>query len=716
MNRDDTNIENNNNQIHDQSEAGSPSQPEQKGSVASDLLHVLGVWKKKKQIGQSTFGRQDNKMPQEPNDEHDITENLGSTQKKHISLNKKRVGTIFAALLILGIGRFYFWPYLTEPAPPGDDIVASYNDKNISVEQLKLATKLENAKESEHVFCEKHGNDHTKCEPDESCESHPIDSIEGYRQLATRIAVEQMIQEWATAQGVIQRDDIQHGLKDLLENAGVSQLLNKLHREEITPESISSWDVQQYYNQNKEKYNGRTLSEADSEIRQILVDQKDGDFFTKYIEELKKTAGLQVDFEVLRVDEPTEDEIANYYNQNSNLYKTAEIAETVEIIFTSKDAQMSAATAIRNIRSGESFDKIASTIGQNGKLVNRKYEKGSIDDAIKETLLWKMQPDEISEPINNPDGTYSIVKLININKAGIKSLADVNPEIRQIILQKNMDSEYALRKDDALFSVHSRRYTLGDFYTEFKELSSEYQAQFVTYEQKKQLVEQLITKELLLEKTNDFSSDMSDQHSKEELKVQYFAQILHQQEVDEKLADPSDEELKKYYNGNKKSFIIPERIKISAIWIDQGQNGDKKEQAKEKAVEALSMVNNTIDFAEVAQAYSEGGLEFSGSLIEETYDLDHLPSELRKAISDLEVGGISEIIDYNEGFYIIKLIDKIPGKQMTYEESMNTIKEHLKDIKHNDLEIEMEKVLLKNANFTIYDRTLRKLVKEQKTS
>jgi parvulin-like peptidyl-prolyl isomerase len=225
-----------------------------------------------------------------------------------------------------------------------------------------------------------------------------------------------------------------------------------------------------------------------------------------------------------------------------------------------------------------------------------------------------------------------------------------------------------------------------------------------------------LTPEPLLEKTDDFSSNSSDQHSKEELKVQYLAQILHQQEVDEKLADPSAEDMKKYYNENLKSFIIPESVKVSVIWIDQGQNGDKKEQAKEKAIEALSMVKNTVDFAEVAQVFSENSLENSGSLIEETYYLDHLPNELGKAIGALEVGGTSDIIDYNEGFYIVKLIDKTPKKQMTYEESMNTIQEHLKEIKHNDLESEMENVLLKNANFTIYNRTLRKLIKEQKTS
>jgi len=50
---------------------------------------------------------------------------------------------------------------------------------------------------------------------------------------------------------------------------------------------------------------------------------------------------------------------------------------------------------------------------------------------------------------------------------------------------------------------------------------------------------------------------------------------------------------------------------------------------------------------------------------------------------------------------------------MTYKESAERIKEHLSEEKHSKLESEMEQALLKNADFTVYDKTLRKLMKEQ---
>lgn len=624
----------------------------------------------------------------------------------------RKITLIVPAVLALAVAGYFAMPYLTEPAPPGEDVVASYNGKNVTVEELKSFIALEQAKEYEHAYCDVHGYDHTKCTPDEECESHPIDSIEGYRQMTTKLAVEQIIQEWASTQGVTQREDVQHGIKDLLDNESVNQLMEQIHQEEITPESISSWDVQQYYDNNKESYSGKSLSEVEDEIRQILVSQKDEDFFTGYIEKLKQTAGLEVNFDLLKVKEPTENEISAYYNQNTSEYQVSQKAEALEIRITAGDTQNAAAEAIRKIRSGESFDSVAAAYGQGGKASNLSVEKGSGEAAI-ETAIWKMQPGDISDPITNTDGSASIIKLVSTSKAGTRPLSEVKSNIRSILLQKNMDGEYTVLKDEALFSVHSRRYTLGDFYTEFKELSPEYQAQFATFEQKQQLVEQLIAKELLLEETGDSSSDGKEQHTYDELKIQYLGQILHQQEVDEKLSDPTEEEMKEFYTKNQASFISPASAQISLIWIDQGLNGEKTEQAKQKADEALALLNNGTDFAEVAKKYSEDGSAASGGELEGTFDQDHLPGQLGTAILALQTGETSGIIDYNYGFFIVKVRERTEERQMTYEESAESIKAHLSEQKHVQLESDMEKVLLENADFTVYDRTLRKLLKEQ---
>jgi len=254
---------------------------------------------------------------------------------------------------------------------------------------------------------------------------------------------------------------------------------------------------------------------------------------------------------------------------------------------------------------------------------------------------------------------------------------------------------------------------LGEFHTEFKELPEEYQIAFSTFETKKQLLEQYIAKELLLENVGDSTSGAGDQHKTDELKIQYLYQIMHKDEVEGSLTDPTEEEILKFYNENKSKLVTAARVKISLIWIDDGSDGEKKEQARQKADEALSLLNSGTDFAEVAKQYSEDGTAQSGGEISEWVYQDHIPLELGKSIFALQEGQTSKAIESDNGLYIIKVHEKNEQNQMTQEESTDKIKAHLKDLKHEQLSAELENKLLKDSKFTIYNRTLRKMLKSQ---
>lgn len=610
---------------------------------------------------------------------------IAKLKRSNRSVNFVLFGT---AVLFLMVGFIYFKPYLFEPNPPGEDVVASYNGKYITKEELNNFIALEQLNESDHTF-----------------------SLEDYQATVTMLAVEQMIQDWASEKGIIQREDVQHGLKDLLGDANVGKLIDQIHEEKLTPESIPKWEVQQYYDKNRDEYSDKMFSEVEDEIRNILVAQKDEEFFPQFIEELKKSSGLEVNFDLLKVNEPTDEEISGYYLQNSTNYQVPQKAEVLEIKIVSENAQQTAEEAIRKLRSGESFESIAKNYGQDGKAVKRTLEKGT-GDTMFENTVWKMSLEEVSDPITAADGSVSIIKLVGISSANKKPLSEVKDEITEILRKKNMELEYTLRKDEALFSVHSKRYTLGDFYTEFNELPPELQAMYSTYENKKQLVEQLITKELLLEETGDSSSDQNEQHSLDELKINYLYQILHQEEVDGKLTEPTEEEIRQFYDKYKKEMIMPAGVKISFIWIDQGLNKEKSEQARKKATEALSLLDSGTNFSEVAKNYSEDGTYQTGGELDEWLYQGFLPPELEEEVFALTVGQTSGIIDGGDGLYIIKVREKIDQKQKTYEESVEEIKNHLKEEKHNQIENELEKTLLDNANFTIYNKTLRKILNE----
>ena len=709
------------------------------GSVIADILHVLGFQptsrntvtrEQTSQVEDTNQIERENQscnsvIGGEPINRYPDTEAVFSAGPAELvpvpdELNKRNMWShymlfllICAVLLAGGLSIYRNFDWVREPNPPAEDVVATYNGKNITTKELMDFIAVEGSKEREHLLCPNHGYDHSKCMPEEACEAHPIDSLEGYQAMVTRLAVEQMILDWADTQGITQRDDVRHEMEDLLNDAAVEQYISQLHETNITTESISSWDVQQYYSENQEQFQGQTLAEAEAEIRQILAAEKDKSFFSDYIEDLKKTAGLQVNFEVLKTAAPSKAEINAYYTKNLERYRTPETITYSEIRLRNASESTDAA---RKLRSGESFESVAAMYGKDGTAQTVTMEKGGGESAI-EDVLWKMQPNEVSDPLTDSNGSVSIIKLLSKEPAGYQPLSEVETSIESILLRQIMDEEYTIRKSEMLFSVHSRRYTLGEFYTEYRELSEVYQEALSTYEAKKQFVEQMIVMELLLEESGDKSAtNDSDAHDMEELRVQYLWQILHQEEVDDDLDEPTEEEIRDFYEKNPAKLMTPASAEISLIWIDQGANTEKKEQAKAKAEDAMSLLNSGTSFAEVAKMYSEDSSAEDGGVISGPLYESHLAAELAGPIFSLKVGQVSKIIDYRSGYYIIQVRSRTEARLPELEEVSHTISDYLKEMEHETRTQQMEQQLLKEAGFTIYDKTLRGIMKAQQNN
>ena len=170
-------------------------------SFFSDLKSALGMKDSKEE------SKADNMADNKENDLPDIVADLKNPMKKRGKYKTKQyiLGTVL--VLILSI-LWIVLPFIREPKPPAPDVVASYNGKNITIDDLKSFLAVEGAREREHYVCDVHGLDHSQCDTAEECEKHPIDSLEGYREVVSMMATEQIIQEWAQAKGITQREDV----------------------------------------------------------------------------------------------------------------------------------------------------------------------------------------------------------------------------------------------------------------------------------------------------------------------------------------------------------------------------------------------------------------------------------------------------------------------------------------------------------------------------
>jgi peptidyl-prolyl cis-trans isomerase C len=117
-----------------------------------------------------------------------------------------------------------------------------------------------------------------------------------------------------------------------------------------------------------------------------------------------------------------------------------------------------------------------------------------------------------------------------------------------------------------------------------------------------------------------------------------------------------EEEINRYYEENKVKFEIPEKIKARHILIQVKKTAAEQEQKKAKAKleKVLQRVRAGEDFAKLATEFSEdpGSKKQGGDLGFFTRGM--MAPEFEKAAFSLKPGEVSDIVQTNFGFHIIR--------------------------------------------------------------
>ncbi|HLF18528.1 MAG TPA: peptidyl-prolyl cis-trans isomerase [Candidatus Omnitrophota bacterium] len=140
----------------------------------------------------------------------------------------------------------------------------------------------------------------------------------------------------------------------------------------------------------------------------------------------------------------------------------------------------------------------------------------------------------------------------------------------------------------------------------------------------------------------------------------------------------SPREITEFYEAHVKEFQKNERINLESIFISFGSN---KIAAKEKAKEALNLIQQDEDFKEVAMKYSDApslGAVERGQL---------MPA-IEKTVFHLQLDVPSDLIELETGFYIFKLTGRLPAEVASLQEVKDDIRERLFRTKFRTLFIE----------------------------
>ena len=145
-----------------------------------------------------------------------------------------------------------------------------------------------------------------------------------------------------------------------------------------------------------------------------------------------------------------------------------------------------------------------------------------------------------------------------------------------------------------------------------------------------------------------------------------------------KRTDVSDAEKESFYESNPEFFKKPEQVRASHVLVrlDAGASTADKNQAREKVESIKKSSEQGEDFAALAQKFSDCPSKAKGG------DLGYFArGQMVKPFEDaafgLDVGKLSEVVETEYGYHLIKVIDKKAERKMGFKEVEKDIEQYL---------------------------------------
>jgi len=174
----------------------------------------------------------------------------------------------------------------------------------------------------------------------------------------------------------------------------------------------------------------------------------------------------------------------------------------------------------------------------------------------------------------------------------------------------------------------------------------------------------------------------------------------------------SDEELLEYYNDNKESFLEPEQVHARHILLETEEEANNL---------LLQLKEGLTDFAELAKEKSVGPSAPSGGDLG-FFTRGQMVKEFEDAAFSLEPGEISEVVQSQFGYHIIKSEEKKEEYSPTFEEAKERIGNNLKNQRENEAilaltsKLREEAVIVFNYDFDAEIESLKSSAEESQPS
>ena len=171
----------------------------------------------------------------------------------------------------------------------------------------------------------------------------------------------------------------------------------------------------------------------------------------------------------------------------------------------------------------------------------------------------------------------------------------------------------------------------------------------------------------------EFEDNSKNYMTTEKLKLSYV--LLKQDDIAASL-DPDENQLKLFFEDNQSRYVVPEKRKLAHILVTI--EDDKKDEAKVKAVALYDQINSgEKTFEELATSSSDDDVAAKNNGEIGLVSLGELGVQFDTAAFSpaLFKGSMSEVVETESGYEIIKVLDIIETTTKPFEEVKEQVKE-----------------------------------------
>jgi peptidyl-prolyl cis-trans isomerase C len=172
--------------------------------------------------------------------------------------------------------------------------------------------------------------------------------------------------------------------------------------------------------------------------------------------------------------------------------------------------------------------------------------------------------------------------------------------------------------------------------------------------------------------------NFSEDEIRSQIKKNLAIQGLLDQQIIQKI-EVTTIEVKDYYDKHPELFKQQEQARVRQILIGVDLNADKaqKDMARNRIVKIKERLQKGEDFVALAKECSEDPSKENGGDVG-YFSRGQLSKSLEDVSFTLNPGEVSDIVETNSGYYLIKCIDIKPQRTVAYEEIKDKLYQYLR--------------------------------------